>query len=304
MQRGTWGRAVPARLGLGCLPLGGGYGRVDPARALRLVRHALDSGAALLDAAEPDAGGEVLRLVGRAVAGRRDEAVITAHSRPLTAPAADAAATPAAACDRALALLGVDHLDLFYLHPPGSPEPVEETVGAAAALVAAGKVGALGIAGVDAGQLVRAHAVHPLATVAVEYSLLDRGAERDLLPAARRLGLLVTAVRPLAGGLLAGRIAARADLGPGDARLADPRFSVERLAAVRELLTELQSTASRHDLGAARLALAWLLSRGEDVLPLPGTRDRVHLEMNLSARRIELPAPARETLTALFAPPS
>ncbi|MEV4096108.1 aldo/keto reductase [Streptosporangium saharense] len=275
MRLGKLDHAMSARLGLGCLPLGGVYGPADPARVLRLVRFALDSGVVWLDTADVTPGGEVQRIVGQAIAGRRDEVVIAAHGPHGVAGMAED-------CERTLRRLGVEHLDLYHLHLGGSRIPVEEAVGAAASLVASGKVGALGIGGVDGERLLRAHATHPLASVVVEYSLLERGAELDLLPAARGLGLLVAASRPLARGLLTGRTAPQTEHGP-----------------VAEMLDALAGTAAELNLGPARLALAWLLSRGDDILPLPGTRDRVHLEMNLSARRIELPPEAEKALTAL-----
>lgn len=276
MRLGKLDHAMSARLGLGCLPLGGAYGPADPARALRLVRFALDSGVVLLDVTSE---GEVQRIVEQAIAGRRDEVVIAAHG-----PADATGVTED--CERTLRRLGVEHLDLYHLHLGGSRIPVEEAVGAAASLVASGKVGALGIGGVDGERLLRAHATHPLVSVVVEYSLLERGAELDLIPAARDLGLLVAASRPLARGLLTGRTTTGAEHG-----------------AFAETLRALAGTAAELNLGPARLALAWLLSRGDDILPLPGTRDRVHLEMNLSARRIELPPEAEQALTALTVDP-
>ncbi|MFI5528219.1 aldo/keto reductase [Kitasatospora sp. NPDC051853] len=304
MAAARLGAAGPltSRLGLGCLPLGGAYGPADPAGAVRLIRLAMDSGVALLDAADLTHRGEVLRLVGRAVADRRDEVTIAAHSRPARGPAR-AVGDPravAAGIEAALRRLGTDHVDLYYLHPGRSAVPIEDQIGLLAGQVTAGKVRHLGLGGGTAEQLVRAHRTHPIAALAVEYSLWRTRAEREQLPAARRLGIGVVAVRPLGRGLLTGRLADPARLAPDDLRRADLRFAPGRLAAARARLAELERTAAGLDVGAGRLALAWLLSRGEDVVPVPGTRDPVHLEMNLAAAAVRLPEGTGERLAVLF----
>jgi aryl-alcohol dehydrogenase-like predicted oxidoreductase len=294
------GRSGVTRIGLGCLPLSGAYGPADPVESVRLIRHALDSGVSLLDAADFTGRGDGQRLVGDAIASRREDVVLATHARP--GEAASAPKDLLRQCDAALRRLGVDHIDLCYLHllSTDTDVPVEEWVGRLGEAVTAGKVGHLGVHGIDGDQVLRAHSTHPLSALAVDYSLWERRVEREHLPLARKLGIGVVACRPLGRGILTGRIRSPDQLDPDDLRRLDPRFSRERLLAERPALSRLEELASGMDVGAGRLALAWLLNQGEDILVIPGTRDRVHFEMNLSALEIDLPSEIAARMVDLF----
>ncbi|MDH2429628.1 aldo/keto reductase [Sphaerisporangium sp. TRM90804] len=284
---------VSSAIGLGGLALTGAYGRVEPAESFRTVGHALDLGVTLIDLAVPGAGGArgtVERLVGKAVSGRRDEVLITSCGGP---------ARPERSVEASLRRLRTDRIDVYSLHLGGTAR-VEETVGRMARLVADGKVGSLGLCGPTAGQLRRAHAVHPIALVASEYSLWDRRVEERLLPAARELGVGFSACRPLGRGFLTGRVVSPEQFEPGDHRLADPRFEAGNLAVNRKLLPAAEYVAAQLNLGLGRLALAWLLSRGDDVVAVPSTRSRIHLEMNAAAAGVRLTPELGASLAAAF----
>lgn len=289
-----------SRMGLGSHALSGTYGPVDARTVADLLAFAVDEGVALIDGAgctrsEPARR----RAVHRVIAARRDQVVLSGHLRP-----ADEAADPVAACEALLRRLRVDYLDICFLDagldprtdqgPDTGPNallgtaladvPLEERIGAVAGLVEAGKVRHLGVRNATGGQLRLAHRTHPIAALAVDYSLAARGAETDRLPAARELGLAVVAAAPLNRGLLTGRVPVAADP-PG------------LIPATAATLRRLQELAAELDVGMARLALAWLLSRGADIIPVPSTRNRVHLEMNMMAARMTVPAEALERLT-------
>ncbi|WP_177244713.1 aldo/keto reductase [Streptomyces sp. yr375] len=300
-----------ARLGLGGMALDGAHGPIDRARAVRLVQQALDTGVVLIDTADSSLRGTVRRVVGRAVASRRGDALIAVHSRPFDGggdggdvTAGAGPRTLVADCERALKQLGLDCIDVYVVHPGGPGAPIEEQIGELSGLVQAGKIHGVGV-GVGIGgacptQLARAHATHPIAVLAVEYSLWQRQAECELLPLARRLGIRLMACQPLGRGLLTGRITAATRLGARDPRRVDPRFSAEGLSAAQNSLRALEAIAADTHLGAGRLALAWLLSRGADVIPVPSTRDPVHLEMNLSTCDLRLEPETQHRLSAIF----
>ncbi|MEU6427254.1 aldo/keto reductase [Microbispora sp. NPDC046973] len=297
---------VSASLGLGCTALTGAYGPADPDEAMRVVLRALDGGVSLIDLI--DADGEAERLVGKAVAHRRDEALIAAAPRGVRWAGAArwegrCESRPedlGRACDASLARLGIERIDLFVVDPGAVGVPIEETMGAAGRLQDAGKIAHIGIRGLDGSRLRRAHAARPVAAVAVEYSLWQRRAERELLPVARELGMGVVAGRPLGRGFLTGRITSPVQLGPGDVRRQDPRFSPENLEAELLRLRDAQRVAADMDIGMGRLAIAWLLARGDDIVPVPSTRDLVHLEMNLTAAGILLSEAVKDSLAGTF----
>ncbi|WP_182900640.1 aldo/keto reductase [Microbispora sp. H10830] len=298
---------VSTSLGLGCTALTGAYGPADPDEAMRVVLRALDGGVSLIDLI--DADGEAERLVGKAVAHRRDEALIAAGPGAVRSAGAarwegrDCVSRPedlGRACDASLARLGIERIDLFVVDPGAAGAPIEETMGVAGRLQDAGKIAHIGVRGLDGHRLRRAHAARPVAAVAVEYSLWQRRAERELLPLARELGMGVVAGRPLGRGFLTGRITSPVQLGPGDVRRLDPRFSPESLEAELLRLRDAQRVAADMDVGMGRLAIAWLLGRGGDIVPVPSTRDLVHLEMNLTATGILLPEPIKARLARAF----
>lgn len=309
MRYTTLGRSGPAisSMGLGSLALAGAYGRVSKGEALRIIRRALDAGVTLVDTADFYADGQVERLVGQAVAGHGDDVVVCTRGgvrggggrhRPV-----EYDATPGyleRACDASLERLGTDRVDVYYLHCQDERVPIEASVGKLAELVEAGKIGYLGLSGCTARQLLRAHAVHPITALAVEYSLWGRHASGELLAAARRLGVGLVAARPLGRGFLSGRIKADCHLGPADWRRDDPRFLPAAQPPHLRALKEVEAVAAQLDLGAGRLALGWLLAQGEPVIPVPSTRDQVHLEMNLAAATVALAPEIRDRLAGLF----
>jgi len=273
-----------SRIGLGCRAFIGPDDRVDPRTAAALIRFAVEEGVALIDDAGSVLDGAGRRQVRRIIATRREEILLTAHVRaePNRSPLGGLV------CDAELRRMAVDHIDICFLHPNGSQVPIEDHVGDLAKLVAAGKIRGLGIADGTGQDLRRAHATHPIVAISSRYSLLERGMEVEVLPVARELGLIVVAAAPLGGGTLADRT-----LDPGSAEAL-------RHPALAKALCELQELATELNTGRARLALAWLLSRGPDVTAVPSTRDRVHLEMNLMARRVQIPSEVADRLTAAF----
>jgi aryl-alcohol dehydrogenase-like predicted oxidoreductase len=271
---GTDGLPSPA-LGLGCMGFSQGYGPAADDESVATIRRALDLGVTLLDTAMSYGGGHNERLVGRAVAGRRHEVVLATKFGIVRGDGGvhlDGRPTAVRRyCEESLARLGVETVDLYYLHRVDPAVPVAETVGAMAELVAAGKVRHLGLSEVSAEQLEQAAAVHPVAAVEFEWSLSWREPEDDVIPAARRLGIGLVPYSPLGRGLLTGALPAQG-FPPGDFRHGDPRFEGANLDRNRALARELAALAADRGATAAQLALAWLLAQGPDVVPIPGTR--------------------------------
>jgi aryl-alcohol dehydrogenase-like predicted oxidoreductase len=289
---GGSGLLSPA-IGLGSLALAGAYGRADPVESFRTIRHAVELGVTLIDVSVPGLESRrtaVERMVGKAVNGRRDDVLLVSCGRP---------ERPERSVEASLRRLRTDRIDVYSLHLAGQAR-VEEAIGRLAGLVADGKVRRVGLCGASASQLRQAHAVHPISLVLEEYSLWNRRVESRLLPAARELGVGLTACRPLGRGFLSGRILDPAQLEPGDHRLTDPRFHSENLARNLRLLPAAETYAAQLNVGLSRLALAWLLSRGDDVVAIPSTRSRIHLEMNAAAANVRLPPDVCEALAAAF----
>jgi aryl-alcohol dehydrogenase-like predicted oxidoreductase len=292
-------------IGLGSRAFTGGYGPVDEEEAIRTIQHALNIGIALFDVADFYAGGEVERTVGRAIAGRRDEVLLAtrgglvfdAAGRPTAIDASPDALSRA--CDASLRRLSVDRVDLYYLARIDPNVPVEESVGRLGELVDAGKIRHIGLAKATAEQLHRAHATHPVVALAHEYSLLERGIEAEQLPAARALGVTVVACRPLARGLLTGRISSVDHLFADDLRRGDPRFWRENAERRRDMLLAAEEMAAEKDVSLGRLALAWLMAQ-PGIVPVPSTRNRLHLEMNAAAIGIPLTPEEQDRLGAIF----
>jgi aryl-alcohol dehydrogenase-like predicted oxidoreductase len=300
-QRTPWLLPGCAPIGLGSGAFTGQYGPVEDHEVISTVRYGLDLGIGLVDLADFYGAGRVERLVGKAIAGRRDEAVIATRGglrfdrRGVPIQIDGSPRHLARACDDSLRRLGVERIDLYFLARIDPAVPVEESVGGIADLVEAGKVGAVGLADASAEQVRRAHAVHPLGAVAGEYSMLDRRAEREGLRAARSLGIGFLACHPLARGLLGGAFPVEG--GPAEERLA----TLASTRGLRSRLLVAQRIAARHDHSLPRLALAWLLGE-PGVLPVPSTRSRVHLELNAAAARVHLSDEVRRELAALFSP--
>ena len=282
-------------LGLGCMPMVGTgmihYGAATEAESIATIHRAIDLGITFFDTAEIYGPHVNEELLGRAIKGRREKLVIATKFGFMSATGIAIDSSPAnvrRACDGCLMRLGIDHIDLFYQHRVDPAVPIEETVGAVADLVRAGKVRHVGLSEASAATLRRAAAVHPIAALQTEYSLWERGVERDILPAARALGIGFVPYSPLGRGFLAGSIARPADLPEGDYRHQDPRYAHENFARNLALVEVLKAVGAAHGASAAQVALAWLLAQGADVVPIFGSKRRATLEDSAGAVALEL----------------
>jgi len=287
-----------------------GYGAADEGEAIATIHRAMDLGVNLIDTA--DIYGPLANelLVGRALRDRRAQAVLATKFGFVTD--SERAASRAidgrpeyvhAACDASLRRLAVEVIDLWYLHRLDPAVPIEDTVGAMAQCVQAGKVRYLGLSEVQAATLRRAHAVHPIAALQSEYSMWTRDVEHNgVLAACEELGVTFVAFSPLGRGFLTGAIRNRDELASDDMRRGQPRFDAENLARNVQLIDALQPLATNHGCTLAQLALAWLISRPQNVVPIPGTKRRARLEENVAATRIALSADELEAIDALLPP--
>ena len=269
-------------IGLGAMSFAGYYGAAEDDEGVRTIHRALDRGITLIDTAEAYGEGRNEELVGGAIAGRRDEAVLATKSSRGSPEYLRAAA------EGSLARLGVDHVDLYYLHRVDGEVPIEASVGAMARLVEEGKVRHIGLSEAGAATLRRAHAVHPIAALQSEYSLLQREPEDEILPACRELGIAYVAYSPLSRGLLTGRIRRPDDLAAGDWRREVPRFQGAALEQNLAVVERLSAIADGLGTELASLAIAWLLARGDDVIPLVGTSRAERIDAILAALEVEL----------------
>jgi len=281
--------------GLGCMGMSAFYGETDEAESIATIHRAIELGITFLDTAQIYGQGANEELVGRAVRGRRDEVVIATKFMGTVNPDGSrridgSAAFVRESLDGSLARLGVDHVDLYYQHRVDPATPIEETVGAMAELVAAGKVRRLGLSEAGPETVRRAHAVHPIAALQSEYSLWTRDPEGDVLDTCRELGIGFVAYSPLGRGFLAGRFASPDELADDDFRRTNPRFTGDNLARNLRLAERVRELAAAKGVTPAQLALAWVLSRGPDVVPIPGTKRRSYLEQNAAAGEVELTA--------------
>jgi aryl-alcohol dehydrogenase-like predicted oxidoreductase len=292
-------------IGLGCMGMSDFYGPRDEAEALATIRRALDLGVTMLDTADVYGPRTNEELVGKALRGRRREGVVVATkfgivrgSDPLARGANGRPEYVRSSCDASLKRLGVDTIDLYYLHRVDPATPIEDTVGAMAELVRAGKVRFLGLSEAKAATLRRAHAVHPISVLQSEYSLFTRDHEAGALPACRELGIGFVAYSPLGRGLLTGRFRSPSDLAPDDWRHQASRFHSGNIEANLELARPVFEMARAKGATAPQIALAWVLAKG--VVPIPGTKRRQYLEENLGALDVPLAEADVARLDRLF----
>lgn len=301
--------ASPA-IGLGCMNLSHGYGHsLSETEGLRALEEAFEMGYRHFDTATLYGATANERLVGRALAGKRDEIVLASKCGMAIDPELGRKVidgrptTLRRQCEASLERLQTDHLDLYYLHRWDQGVPIEESVGELGRLVEEGKIGAIGLSEVSATTLRRARSEHPIAAVQTEYSLWTRNPEIAVLEACREADTLFVAFSPLGRGFLAGSVRERESLVEGDVRLGMPRFTTENLTRNLALLAELERLAHEREATTGQLALAWLRAKGDDILPIPGTRRVANMRENLAAEELTLGADDVTRLDALFAPP-
>jgi aryl-alcohol dehydrogenase-like predicted oxidoreductase len=290
---GSEGLEVSAQ-GLGCMGMSEFYGSADEDEAVATIHRALELGVTFVDTADMYGPFTNEKLVGRAIAGRRDDVVLATkfgNERGEDGSFLDINGRPEyvhRACDASLRRLGVDHIDLYYQHRVDKTVPIEETVGAMAQLVEQGKVRHLGLSEASPETIRRAHAVHPISALQTEYSLWTRDPEDTVLPTVRELGIGFVAYSPLGRGFLSGAITKPDDLAEDDFRRHNPRFQRGNLDRNLELVDRVREIAAEKAVTPGQLALAWLLHRGDDIVPIPGTKRRRYLEENAAAVEIEL----------------
>ena len=297
MKQRTLGNSLSvSAIGLGCMGMSEFYGSHDDVASIATIHRALDLGCNFLDTADMYGPFRNEELVGRAIRGRRDEVVLATkfgNMRGDDGAFLGISGKPSyvrEACDASLRRLGVDHIDLYYQHRVDRTTPIEDTVGAMADLVRAGKVRHLGLSEAAPQTIRRAHAVHPITALQTEYSLWSRDPEDEILPVVRELGIGFVAYSPIGRGFLSGRFKTIDDLEPTDYRRLSPRFQGENFARNLDLVRRIEEIAHAKGVTPAQLAIAWILSRGNDIVPIPGSRSIGHLEENIAAAEIELTA--------------
>jgi aryl-alcohol dehydrogenase-like predicted oxidoreductase len=304
-------RLTVAEIGLGCMGMSEFYGGRDDDESVATIHRALDVGVTLLDTADVYGPHTNEQLVGRAIADRRDDVVLATKFGIVrdreNAGARGINGRPEyvkQACDASLRRLGVDHVDLYYQHRVDPQTPIEETVGAMSELVDAGKIRFVGLSEAGADTIRRANEVHPIAAVQSEYSLWSRDIEDEVIPALRELGIALVAYSPLGRGFLSGQIKSIDDLEADDYRRYSPRFQGENFDKNLALVVQISEIAAQKGVTPSQLALAWVLNRGDDIVPIPGTKRRRYLEENVAATDIELTEEETEQIASALPEPS
>ena len=304
---GTTGLVVSAE-GLGCSGMSSDYGVPDDVESIATIHQAIDDGVTLLDTSDAYGAGRNEELIGRAIEGRRDRVILASKFGNIRGPDGQRGGTNGrpeyvpVALEASLKRLGVEVIDLYYQHRVDPDVPIEDTVGAMARLVEAGKVRHIGLCEAGAETIRRAHAVHPLAALQMEYSLWTRDAEEAILPALRELGIGLVAYSPLGRGFLTASFRSRDDLIPKDRRHAHPRFQEGNFERNLELLKPIERIAKAKGCSPAQVALAWVLGRGDDIVPIPGTKRRKYLAENIAALDIVLDPADLQLLESQFRP--
>jgi len=291
-QLGTNGPQVSA-LGLGCMGMTPIYAKPDPDEAIATMRAAVDAGITMIDTADMYAGGKNEELVGRGLKGIREQVFLASKFGNMRLPDGTRKVNGKPeyvfeACEKSLARLDVDFIDLYYLHRMDPTVPIEDTVGAMGQLIEQGKVGAIGLSEAGANTIRRAQATHPLAAVQTEYSLASRDVEAEILPACRELGIGFVAYAPLSRGLLSGEIKSLDQLGENDRRRDMPRFQGDNLDNNMAMVNAVGDIAAEKGVSTSVIAIAWVLARGNDVVPIPGCSRRATLQDNLNALEVQL----------------
>jgi aryl-alcohol dehydrogenase-like predicted oxidoreductase len=290
---GTSGLRVSA-VGLGLMSMSGVYGKPDDNESIAVIHRAIELGATFLDSSDMYGWGQNEELLGRALKGKRDKAFVTTKFGQVKNPSGGGNLVNGRpeyvieACDASLKRLGMDVIDLYYQHRVDPSVPIEETVGGMKKLVEQGKVRAIGLCEASAATVRRAHAVHPLAALQSEYSLLYREDAEAVLPTLRELGISFVTYSPLGRSMLTGRVKTAADIPDGDRRRDHPRFQDDNLTRNRQLVEKLEPMAAEKGCTVGQLVLAWLLAQGPDIIPIPGTKRRERLEENVGALGVKL----------------